>query len=126
MESKICQLCGKSYSQEKLTRKQFLAKTYCSASCANKCRSYKTSKYEIRHCPVCGAELPKYKHESVARYNNKIYCSTLHAREFMKKNGVGWWSTNRSNIGKLNEDAIREVINNDNKNYMEKYYGNKN
>ena len=44
-------------------------------------------------CLVCQGPIPKKPHESRARYQGKKFCSQLHAKEYMKANKIGWFSS---------------------------------
>lgn len=43
-------------------------------------------------CLECGVELVKKLHESEPRFRAKKFCSASHARAYLKKNKIGWWS----------------------------------
>ncbi len=45
-----------------------------------------------KHCLTCGEELKKRDHESANRYSKKKFCSSTHARVWLKSENKGWWN----------------------------------
>jgi len=55
---------------------------------------------ELHNCQECGKEIPKKSYESRNRYRNRKYCSTKCAKDYMRKNKIGWFNPRAQTIKK--------------------------
>lgn len=62
-------------------------------------------KLELHNCQNCNKQIEKKSYESRNRYRGRKYCSTKCAKDWMRKNGVGWFAPNSQTIKKSKEES---------------------
>lgn len=91
--SKTCEYCGKVFYKTSKTQNKaaFLARKYCSQSCANKARvtKFKNQQTQTKVCEYCGKAFTKKSHETNKTFEQRRFCSVRCERRTRPKD-VSW------------------------------------